>query len=120
MARYKIWKKSIEEYHVLDTVTNELKVMVNFILWNATFHVDKYKYELAQDNNFKNSGDTHDYFAWIEADKVMEGEFIKYSDHVWYNPFKHTHFRDRETEEVVDESSSVVVYGNLLTYLPTT
>lgn len=116
MARYKIWKKSIEEYNILDTKTNEITVARFFIAWCVTFQVDRYKYELAQALNFENSGEPHDYFAWMEADEVSVGQYIKYADQVWYNPFKHLYFRDRETHEVVQQADSVVVYENLLTY----
>lgn len=117
MARYKIWKASIEEYRVLDTKTNKTKVMTEFAAFRCTFKVDLNKYDEAKAKDFKNSGVEDDYFAHIEAENIVETPIIGYCDRpVWYNPFLHTHFRDRLTKDVVNSVGILEVKGNTLKY----
>jgi hypothetical protein len=115
--RYRVWKKSITEYNVLDTVTGELFTITNFELHGCRFRVDVDKYHLARALDFKNTGDTFDYFAWIEAKEFKQSYTgIDTESVVFYNPFKNIYFRDRVTEKIVTHASVVRVSGNYLEY----
>lgn len=112
---YIIWKASIEEYRVKNTLTNEIKVLKSFTLIDCSFKVDINLYQKAKDNNFVNSGNPNDFFAWIEAKGIKEGG-KPLKRNVFYNPFKSAYFKDRSTNERKDFTKRININGNLLSY----
>lgn len=115
--RYKIWKAGIEEYRILDTQTNTKTVYRGFTtVGGCKLMVDEDKYNLAKANNFENSGDEDDYFAWIECNKLTPYTLLHYSKVMFYNPFKHAYFRDKSTLEVLHFVYDITAEGNYLTY----
>lgn len=115
--RFKVWKASVTEYRIFDTLTQTTTVKSNVVMVNASFCVDKNKYYQAKTEDFKNSGDESDYFAWIEAEEVVDNSIsLRYNNQVYYNPLVNRNFRDRITKEKVKVASYVATVGNLLTY----
>jgi hypothetical protein len=114
--RFKIWKASITEYRIQDTVTGEIKVLENFTAVGCELKVNLNLYNQAEQNCFANSGNPFDYFAWIEAVTIApaEKEPVK---KVFYNPFKSMFFRDRETLEQKHFANKIVFNGNTLSYV---
>lgn len=114
--KYIIWKSSINEYRVKNTLTGKVSILENFSLQNCKFKVDINKYNEAESVCFKNSGKPDDYFAWIEAEQIIVKLDSPRNNIVFYNPFKSSNFTDRNTGEIVNEASYVVIKGNKLTY----
>lgn len=119
MKRYKVWKAGINSYRILDTSTGETKVADNIVMVGCKLMVNCKGYLKAKVNNFVNSGNPFDYFAWIEADKVVDNkEVVLYPKQVFYNPFKSRFFRNRETNTIIVAAEVITTKGNLLTYAP--
>lgn len=117
MKRYKVWKAGINYYRILDTLTGETRVHDNIVMVGCKLMVNCKEYLKAKANNFVNSGNPFDYFAWIEADKVVDNkEVILYPRRVFYNPFKSRFFRNRETNNIIVAAEVITTKGNLLTY----
>jgi hypothetical protein len=113
---YKIWKASIEEYRIKDMATNEVRVLKDFTLLGCKFKVNLKLYNEAKKNNFENSGNPFDFFAWIEADEVLTIVEPLLNDKVFYNPFKGAFFKDRESGKQTSVVSKLVIKGNTLSY----
>ena len=110
-----IWKASVTEYRVRNSETNEVQILENFTAVDCEFKVDVKQYELAKKNNFQNSGDANDFFAWIEAVTIARTE-TALDKKVFYNPFKSCNFVDRVTNDCLTSASKVVIEGNTLSY----
>jgi len=116
--RYKIWKASIETYRVLDQKTGLISICDTFYTLNALFKVDMPGFLRAEVDNFKNSGKPNDYFAWIETNNIyVKKEVVHHKNNVYYNPFKHPYFRDRNTKKIIHIVKSIIVTGNTLSYV---
>lgn len=114
--KYIIWKASITEYRVLNTITGKMQILDRFTAVNCTLNVNVFKYERAKENNFANSGDPNDYFAWIEASEVLPFNNEVAKNNVFYNPFKASTFRDRATEQTIDRANFIEINLNTLNY----
>lgn len=117
---YIIWKASIENYRVLNTLTGEIKIIKDFIAKDCEFKVNINGFNTARLKNFENSGKPNDYFAYIVAKKVLKmprlGLFKRKMQPVFYNPFKSAYFRNRITGERVDFCNTIRITGNTLAY----
>ena len=113
---YTIWKASINQFRVQNNFTGEVKVVENFIATDCKFLVNLNQYESDKLNEFKNSGNPFDYFAWIEANEFQEVLRDLKEKKVFYNPFKCSQFRDRSTNEVLRVANLLIVQGNILSY----
>ena len=117
VKRFKIWKADIDSYRVLDRHTGELSVVSDLVAINCLFVVDASEYCEAAKSGFIDSGNPLDCFAWIDADKVSRNtQRVAYPKTVFYNPFKHESFRDKNTFETLTAARIVTTIGNRLTY----
>lgn len=114
--KYTIWKASIDEYRVQNNFTGEVKVVQDFVATDCRFLVNLNQYESDKLNNFKNSGNPFDYFAWIETNDFQEVSNELKEKKVYYNPFKCSQFRDRSTNEILKTASLLIVQKNILSY----
>lgn len=113
---YKIWKASVNEYRVQNTITNEVKVLSNFVALNCEFKVNLKQYHEAKKVSFADSGNPFDYFAWIEAESISGAE-VETENKVFYNPFKSPFFKDRQSGKVKHVASKIIINQNLLSYV---
>ena len=113
---YKVWKASVDEYRVLNTLTGRVEVLKNFTILGCSFKVDINLYNSALERNFANSGDDNDYFAWIECKRIIRNNKNKLVSKVFYNPFKSSFFRDRTSLEIKSFADKVEINGNTLSY----
>jgi hypothetical protein len=115
--KYIIWKASITEYRVLNTVTGEMQILDRFTAVNCTFNVNVFKYERAKETSFANSGNPNDYFAWIECQAILPFNNEIAKQNVFYNPFKASTFRDRVTEQTINKANFIEINLNTLAYV---
>ncbi len=113
---YKVWKASINEYRVQDMTTKEIVVAEHLTLTNCRLKVSLRRFREAKANSFQNSGDPMDYFAWIECEKVKINKKNLLPNKVFYNPFKNSFFRNRETLRRITTAKKMIINGNTLSY----
>ncbi len=113
---YKVWKASITEYRVQNTITKEIVIAENLTLTNCRLKVSLKRFKQAKANSFQNSQDPMDYFAWIECEKVKVNKKNLLPNKVFYNPFKSGFFRNRETLKRVTTAKKMIINGNTLSY----
>lgn len=126
---YRVYKSGIYTYRVWDASTGIFVVdeAKNLVLHNVTPRVDTERYRAAHKNRFQNSGDPLDYFAWLECEKFelkQEQEvFRRIQNVLFYNPFKHHLFRDKNTAQEFmrcHRFGHVLIEGNELRYTTVT
>lgn len=113
---YKVWKASVTEYRVQNTTTKEIIVAENLTLTNCHLKVSLKRFKEAKINSFQNSGNTTDYFAWIECDNIKINKRNLLPNKVFYNPFKSSFFRNRETLKRITTVKKMIINGNTLSY----
>lgn len=123
---YHVYKASITEYRVLNTLTGEFEETAakGLTIRNPRFVCDQTGFEKAETNAFQNSGDPLDYFAYIECDELplitgnIDPELIIKCNfkQVKFNPFKFSYFFDNETLTPINEAATCMISGNFLAY----
>lgn len=114
---YKVWKASIKEYRVLNTLTGEVQILERFTALNCALKVDINLYNIAKSNNFANSGNENDYFAWIECNEILKFNNEVATNNVFYNLFKSEFFKDRVSNKTVSNCQFIEINGNTLNYI---
>lgn len=115
---YKIWKRDVTNYWV-QKPNGELESHSNLLLFNCRLMVDIQKYDVARQNNFVNSNDPFDYFAWIEASSMVynpHNSLWLFDKELYYNPHKSTYFKDRDSESILKKADFISTVGNILYY----
>ena len=123
---FHIYKASITEYRVLNVETGQFEHIdaKGLTIRNPRFVCESTGYFKAKRNEFKNSGDPLDYFAYIETDEMpliteaLDPELILKCNLqcVKFNPFKERYFFDTETLEPIKEAATCIISGNFLAY----
>lgn len=116
---YHVYKKDIENYRVYDTMQDKIvHEGSQLFVYNPRFIVNYDGYLEAEKNNFINSGDPDDYFAWIECDnlltKVTQEQALSHRTNIYFNPYKMFYFAKRHSMEPIIRAPSVVIRGNFL------
>lgn len=121
-----VFKSSLDTYRILNRFTGQFitEDAKNIVLKNAKPIVNLRKYEDAKLNNFDNSGDKKDFFAYLLCEsfeiKQEPNVFQRIKNRLYFNPFKSKWFRDKNTNEVFRPYHTfkfVFIEGNELRYL---
>ncbi len=121
---YHIYKKSINEYRVLNTETR-IFVITNaryLAVFEPKFIVDQSGYQAAKQKQFVNSGNAFDYFAYIQTDHLPVVCADKLSiprkfNQIKFNPFKANYFFQVSDNQPVKEAFQCLVNENDLFFL---
>ena len=117
MSKYRIWKKSIQEYRVADQNGNIVYEGKNILAKNPKFIVDGDGYLKAKKRNFANTDNPFDYFAYIECEDFTinpSAPVVGYNKNIFFNPFKAPFFQERRTGREILEAISCFINGNRL------